>query len=258
MTNKFTNNNKRVKVRSKSCPHLLNEQKKFPLFLSEDDIKIPSRFMISISKETKQSFCAEMIEKPQPMVLKYEGNSKTMSEEPKIQQNELMNKSIKLNDSNKKEALFIPLEENYMENNKIDTPMLFHEIDNGKKENELEDKTEDQEGKTDSFSEKSKEEKNLSDDELSESEEIFKHFNPNNLLKTKKFRKGSSTSVNDTPEWLILMDLMKGICEWEPENEFKSTKFYVNNFVFLYSFIHNFRNLSLSSNPNLCQSSPTP
>ena len=197
-----------TRKRSKSCPNLMIEKNNFPLFLSEDEIRIPPKMMMSMFKDSKQSFNNN----PHLTPLRYDGNSKTMSEEPKSQ-NEFARTPQKIVDNEIKEKLFINLEES--SNKKYEGEV---------KDEEIEEKSEESE-KTDSCSQKSGDAK--TEEEKSDSEEIFKHFNPNNLLKSKKFRKGSSTSVNDSPEFLILMDLMKGMADWEPENEFKATKFYV-------------------------------
>lgn len=217
--------------KSKSCPTILNEFHKFPLFLSEDEIKIPSKMLISLKRE--ESFTNDKKNGSNQRfksLLRYDSNCKSQSEDPKLE----TKRSVKLNDSGKKKVagLYIPLEKD-QEDYSINTPQLGNVEEKGKKNNEEKIYIEDSSEKDDNANNNSKEniDNESNNEEPKSDSDMYKNFNPNNLLKpSKHFRKRSSTSfLFETAEWQILMDLMKGICENEHlnENELKINQCYV-------------------------------
>ena len=260
--------NKCVHHKSKSCPNVILDKHKFTLFLSEEDIKIPQKILISMLKENNQfedkvmPFTTASLDKNRRVkTLRFDGTSKAQSEEHAKMQNEL-SKSIKSN-SDKKENLHIPLEEMEEENDreheilktKENSPENkdFNEIDIMKHNNKINNSSDNNDKKSipsDQGDDVDGKNSNKLDEHQTEEEEeeveVYQHFNPNNLLKSKKFRKRSSTSLGqlETQEWMILLDLLKGFCDPEPENEFKTTKFYVNfNIIIKYLKYFVLRNL---------------
>ncbi len=195
--------------RSKSCPNSLLENGKFALFLSEDEIKIPKDLMISFLKKNpeKTEKFDEIKGKIGKNGLKLDLNSKIQSEEMRLCDNILKS-------AEKKVRLHIDVKE-----------IGGNTQENSKNNEDWEEKTEEKNESEENILKN--EEKSEENCENEEDEEVFKHMNPNNQMKHVKYRKRSSTSVMETEEWMILMDLMKGLCDYEQENEFKTAKIYV-------------------------------
>lgn len=235
--------------KSDSCPNFNFIIKQFPLFLSEDDIKIPSKVVLSsLSKEknnlplvrnlsvfNKESKLIKIKEiKPDLFKKMKSYDIDVITTKVPVAKSTLLsnndnkecNSTIKL-----KSELFSP--EEPLENQNLNDEIVesSHNLKEEKEKVQIvlaNCSLTRENGSEEGMEEDNNDEKANEDRSSSEHDEIYKNFNPNNLPKSKKYRMRSSGSIMiETQEWYILTDLLKGLCEAEQENEFKATKFYV-------------------------------